>query len=86
MFEGFTVGYHPRSWEIVYNGMTQYGYEKAYKDYSFDTHQSRVYLYKTAVCWFKNQLLRFLLRPVWRLLCLAPWQQGVHRQLCLQRY
>ncbi|KAF5758066.1 hypothetical protein HanXRQr2_Chr16g0725091 [Helianthus annuus] len=33
VFEGFTVGYHPRSWEIVYNGMTQYGDEKAYKDY-----------------------------------------------------
>ncbi|KAJ0659844.1 hypothetical protein HanRHA438_Chr14g0653231 [Helianthus annuus] len=49
VFEGFTVGYHPRSWEIVYNGMTQYGYEKAYKDYSFDTDQSRVSLYMTAV-------------------------------------
>ncbi|MFS7970317.1 hypothetical protein Hanom_Chr09g00819621 [Helianthus anomalus] len=49
VFEGFTVGYHPRSWEIVYIGMTQYGYEKAYKDYSFDTDQSRVSLYMTAV-------------------------------------
>ncbi|KAJ0754495.1 hypothetical protein HanPI659440_Chr09g0347461 [Helianthus annuus] len=29
--------------------MTQYGYEKAYKDYSFDTDQSRVSLYMTAV-------------------------------------
>ncbi|KAI3798862.1 hypothetical protein L1987_34146 [Smallanthus sonchifolius] len=49
VFEGFTVGFHPRSWEIVYNGMTQYGYEKAYKDYSFDTDQSRVSLYMTAI-------------------------------------
>ncbi|KAK1410439.1 hypothetical protein QVD17_36976 [Tagetes erecta] len=49
VFEGFTVGFHPRSWEIVYNGMTQYGYEKAYKDYSFDTDQRRVSLYMTAV-------------------------------------
>ncbi|KAM0033801.1 hypothetical protein Hdeb2414_s0016g00490151 [Helianthus debilis subsp. tardiflorus] len=49
VFEGFTAGYHPRSWEIVYNRMTQYGYEKAYKDYSFDTDQSRVSLYMTAV-------------------------------------
>ncbi|XP_035832911.1 uncharacterized protein LOC110876226 [Helianthus annuus] len=29
--------------------MSQYGYEKAYKDYSFDTDQSRVSLYMTAV-------------------------------------
>ncbi|XP_076946571.1 uncharacterized protein LOC143618143 [Bidens hawaiensis] len=49
VFEGFTVGFHPRSWEIVYNGMTQYGYEKAYKDYSFDTDQNRVSLYMTAI-------------------------------------
>ncbi|MFS7897046.1 hypothetical protein Hanom_Chr00s006639g01735121 [Helianthus anomalus] len=55
VFEGFAVGYHPRSWEIVYNSMTQYGYEKAYKDYmscplsNFDTDQSRISLYMTAV-------------------------------------
>ncbi|XP_076934035.1 uncharacterized protein LOC143600154 [Bidens hawaiensis] len=49
VFEGFTVGFHPRSWEIVYNGMTQYGYEKAYKDYSFGTDQSHVSLYMTAI-------------------------------------
>lgn len=49
VFEGFTVGFHPRSWEVVYNGMTQYGYEKAYKDYSFDTDQSQVSLYMTAI-------------------------------------
>nr|XP_043634822.1 uncharacterized protein LOC122605924 isoform X2 [Erigeron canadensis] len=49
VFEGFTVGFHPRSWEIVYNGMTQYGYEKAYMDYSFDTDQSRLSLYMTAI-------------------------------------
>ncbi|KAI3780386.1 hypothetical protein L2E82_10367 [Cichorium intybus] len=35
VFEGFTVGFHPRSWEIVYNGMTQFGYEKVYKHYRF---------------------------------------------------
>nr|GEZ37465.1 uncharacterized protein [Tanacetum cinerariifolium] len=49
VFEGFTVGFHPRSWEVVYNGMTQYGYEQAYKDYSFDTDQSQVTLYMTAI-------------------------------------
>ncbi|GER49025.1 hypothetical protein STAS_26240 [Striga asiatica] len=35
VFEGFTVGFHPRSWEIVYNGMTQLGYEKLYDEFSF---------------------------------------------------
>ncbi|XP_071707266.1 uncharacterized protein [Rutidosis leptorrhynchoides] len=49
VFEGFTVGFHPRSWEIVYNGMTQYGYEKAYKDYSFGTDETQVSLYMTAI-------------------------------------
>ncbi|XP_024968812.1 uncharacterized protein LOC112508244 isoform X2 [Cynara cardunculus var. scolymus] len=49
VFEGSTVGFHPRTWEIVYNGMTQYGYEKAYKDFSFQTDQSHVSLYMTAI-------------------------------------
>ncbi|KAL3818789.1 hypothetical protein ACJIZ3_004694 [Penstemon smallii] len=49
VFEGFTVGFHPRSWEIVYNGMTQLGYEKAYDEYSFSTEQTDVTLYLTAV-------------------------------------
>ncbi|KAK1411283.1 hypothetical protein QVD17_37830 [Tagetes erecta] len=33
----------------VNNGMTQYGYDKAYKEYSFDTDQRRVSLYMTVV-------------------------------------
>ncbi|KAI3451001.1 hypothetical protein Pfo_007666 [Paulownia fortunei] len=49
VFEGFTVGFHPRSWEIVYNGMTQLGYEKAYDEFSFRTEQRDVTLYLTAV-------------------------------------
>ncbi|XP_011083176.1 uncharacterized protein LOC105165753 isoform X2 [Sesamum indicum] len=49
VFEGFTVGFHPRSWEIVYNGMTQLGYEKAYNEFSFSTDQRDVTLYLTAV-------------------------------------
>ncbi|XP_016480397.1 uncharacterized protein LOC107801567 [Nicotiana tabacum] len=49
VFEGFTVGFHPRSWEIVYNGMTQLGYEEAHKEFSFSTAQTRVALYMTAV-------------------------------------
>ncbi|KAL4577679.1 hypothetical protein LXL04_013790 [Taraxacum kok-saghyz] len=54
VFEGFTVGFHPRSWEIVYNGMTQIGYEKTHSDYSFDTDQSDVSLYMTAVASFSH--------------------------------
>ncbi|XP_038700550.1 uncharacterized protein LOC119997461 isoform X2 [Tripterygium wilfordii] len=49
IFEGFTVGYHPRSWEIVYNGMTQLGYEKPRHQYSFMTEQTHVVLYMTAI-------------------------------------
>ncbi|KAL8477815.1 hypothetical protein ACS0TY_029928 [Phlomoides rotata] len=49
VFEGFTVGFHPRSWEVVYNGMTQLGYEKAYEEYSFRTDQRDVTLHLTAV-------------------------------------
>ncbi|XP_042025899.1 uncharacterized protein LOC121772755 isoform X1 [Salvia splendens] len=49
VFEGFTVGFHPRSWEVVYNGMTQVGYEKAYDEFSFSTEQRDVTLYLTAV-------------------------------------
>ncbi|CAI9110845.1 OLC1v1010936C4 [Oldenlandia corymbosa var. corymbosa] len=49
VFEGFTVGFHPRSWEIVYNGMTQLGFEKARDDFSFSTDQTHVVLYMTAI-------------------------------------
>nr|GMD51455.1 uncharacterized protein LOC109172712 [Ipomoea batatas] len=49
VFEGFTVGFHPRKWEIVYNGMTQLGFEKVYKEFSFSTEQTQVDLYMTAV-------------------------------------
>ncbi|KAK4772111.1 hypothetical protein SAY86_013886 [Trapa natans] len=49
VFEGFTVGFHPRSWEIVYNGMTQQGYDKSNSDFSFTTEQTHIALYMTAV-------------------------------------
>ncbi|GAB4847476.1 hypothetical protein Ancab_026534 [Ancistrocladus abbreviatus] len=49
VYEGFTLGFHPRSWEIVYNGMTQLGYEKSHREFSFSTEQTRVALYMTAV-------------------------------------
>ncbi|XP_042379388.1 uncharacterized protein LOC121971929 isoform X1 [Zingiber officinale] len=48
VFEGFTVGFHPRSWEIVSNGMTQLGYEKLHNEFSFGTEQTHVSLYLTA--------------------------------------
>ncbi|XP_044470442.1 uncharacterized protein LOC123199482 isoform X2 [Mangifera indica] len=49
VFKGFTVGFHPRSWEIVYDGMTQPGFEKARHDFSFKTEQTHVALYMTAI-------------------------------------
>ncbi|XP_038997571.1 uncharacterized protein LOC120122500 [Hibiscus syriacus] len=49
IFEGFTVGFHPRSWEIVYNGLTQLGFEKSHRDFSFSTEQHHVTLYLTAI-------------------------------------
>ncbi|KAF3440729.1 hypothetical protein FNV43_RR19015 [Rhamnella rubrinervis] len=49
VFEGFTVGFHPRSWEIVYNGMTQLGFEKSHHEFSFSTEQADVILYLTAI-------------------------------------
>ncbi|XP_043711836.1 uncharacterized protein LOC122660539 [Telopea speciosissima] len=48
VFEGFTVGFHPRSWELVYNGMTQLGFEKSNREFSFRTEQTHVSLYMTA--------------------------------------
>ncbi|KAH7519983.1 hypothetical protein FEM48_Zijuj08G0095300 [Ziziphus jujuba var. spinosa] len=49
VFKGFTVGFHPRSWEIVYNGMTQLGFEKSHREFSFSTEQDDVVLYMTAI-------------------------------------
>ncbi|XP_072999180.1 uncharacterized protein [Typha latifolia] len=49
VFKGFTVGFHPRSWEIVYNGMTQLGFEKSHHEFSFGTEQTHVSLYLTAI-------------------------------------
>uniref|UniRef100_A0A5B7BMT6 G-protein coupled receptor n=1 Tax=Davidia involucrata TaxID=16924 RepID=A0A5B7BMT6_DAVIN len=49
VFEGFTVGFHPRSWEVVYNGMTQLGFEKSHHEFSFRTEQTHLALYMTAV-------------------------------------
>ncbi|XP_065624690.1 uncharacterized protein LOC136065448, partial [Quercus suber] len=54
VFEGFTLGFHPRSWEIVYNGMTQLGFEKSHHDFSFRTEQVHVALYMTAIASLSN--------------------------------
>uniref|UniRef100_A0A1D1Z1L6 Pyruvate kinase n=1 Tax=Anthurium amnicola TaxID=1678845 RepID=A0A1D1Z1L6_9ARAE len=48
VFPGFTVGFHPRSWEVVYNGLTQLGFEQVHREFSFGTEQTHVSLYLTA--------------------------------------
>ncbi|KAG9449761.1 hypothetical protein H6P81_009726 [Aristolochia fimbriata] len=48
VFEGFTVGFNPHSWEIVSNGITQLGYEKSHPEFSFGTLQTHLSLYMTA--------------------------------------
>ncbi|KAA8531924.1 hypothetical protein F0562_006359 [Nyssa sinensis] len=60
VFEGFTVGFHPRSWEVVYNGMTQLGFEKSHHEFSFKTEQTQVVLYMTAVA----SLSSFVQKPI----------------------
>ncbi|PKA53895.1 hypothetical protein AXF42_Ash011375 [Apostasia shenzhenica] len=49
VFESFTIGFHPRSWEVVYNGLTQIGFEKLHREYSFGTDQTQVSLYLTSI-------------------------------------
>lgn len=44
----FTVGFNPRGKEVVDNGITQWGYDNSYSDYSFSTQHSRVVLYLSA--------------------------------------
>lgn len=49
VFKGFTVGFHPRSWELVYDGMTQLGYEKTHHEFSLGTQQTHITLFMTAI-------------------------------------
>ncbi|CAN8328042.1 unnamed protein product [Cochlearia groenlandica] len=49
VLKGFTVGLHPRSWEIIYNGMTQFGFEKVHREFNFKTEQTHLTLYMTAI-------------------------------------
>ncbi|XP_073105586.1 uncharacterized protein [Elaeis guineensis] len=62
VFKGFTVGFHPRSWEVVYNGMTQLGFEKSHHEFSFGTEQTHVSLYLTAV----SALSDLIRKPVFK--------------------
>ncbi|OVA06200.1 hypothetical protein BVC80_857g38 [Macleaya cordata] len=62
VFEGFTVGFHPRSWEVVYNGMTQVGFEKLHHEFSFGTEQTRVSLYMTAI----SAVSRLVGKPIFK--------------------
>lgn len=49
VFKGFTVGFHPRSSEVVYNGLTQLGFEQLHHDFSFQSEQIHVSLYLSAI-------------------------------------
>ncbi|KAK6237415.1 hypothetical protein QUC31_002884 [Theobroma cacao] len=64
VFEGFTVGFHPRSWEIVYNGMTQLGFEKPHHDFSFSTEQPHVALYLTAISSHSNLVQKPIVKVI----------------------
>ncbi|KAH0984728.1 hypothetical protein GBA52_011905 [Prunus armeniaca] len=64
VFKGFTVGFHPESWELVYDGMTQLGYEKSHHEFSFGTEQTHVTLYMTAIA----SLSTLVQRPIIKIL------------------
>ncbi|KAL8143402.1 LOW QUALITY PROTEIN: hypothetical protein V2J09_016434, partial [Rumex salicifolius] len=49
VFEGFTIGFRPHSREIVQNGMTHLGFDKAHHEFSFSTEQMHLTLYVTAI-------------------------------------
>ncbi|KAF7022248.1 hypothetical protein CFC21_035054 [Triticum aestivum] len=49
VFKGFTVGFHPRSSEVVYNGLTQLGFEQLHHGFSFPSEQIHVSLYLSAM-------------------------------------
>ncbi|KQK03756.2 hypothetical protein BRADI_2g09637v3 [Brachypodium distachyon] len=49
VFKGFTVGFHPRSSEVVYNGLTQLGFEQLHHEFSFQSEQIHTSLYLSAM-------------------------------------
>ncbi|XP_031387637.1 uncharacterized protein LOC116200846 isoform X1 [Punica granatum] len=64
VFTGFTLGFSPRSWEIVHNGMTQQGYEKSNNYFSFRTEQTHIVLYMTAVASQSNLVQKPIIKVV----------------------
>lgn len=46
---GLKIGFQPRGWEVVRNGMTQIGFRKPLHNFSFETHQKSVSLYMTSI-------------------------------------
>jgi len=62
VFKGFTVGFHPRSSEIVYNGFTQFGFEQPHHGFSFQTEQIHVSLYLSA----KSSLSGLIGKPTFK--------------------
>eukprot|EP00250_Pteridium_aquilinum_P019146 c24317_g1_i1 orf=834-1631(-) len=45
---GFTIGFQPRGWEVVKNGITQIDFRKPSHNFSFETNQKSVSLYMTS--------------------------------------
>ncbi|KAJ1283196.1 hypothetical protein BS78_03G109500 [Paspalum vaginatum] len=62
VFKGFTVGFYPRSSEIVYNGFTQLGFEQLHHGFSFQTEQIHVSMYLSAM----SSLSGLLGKPVFK--------------------
>ncbi|WVZ71723.1 hypothetical protein U9M48_020272 [Paspalum notatum var. saurae] len=62
LFKGFTVGFYPRSSEIVYNGFTQLGFEQLHHEFSFQTEQIHVSMYLSAM----SSLSGLLGKPVFK--------------------
>ncbi|CAN4080131.1 unnamed protein product [Withania somnifera] len=62
VFKGFTAGFNPWSWEIVYNGLTQLGFEEAHKEFSFNAAQTRVALYMTVIASVSGSVLKPLVK------------------------
>eukprot|EP00249_Psilotum_nudum_P012542 c23845_g1_i1 orf=393-1616(+) len=75
VFPGFTVGFNPRGWEVVYNGITQWGFYKPFLDYRIETDQTIVSLYFTAI----SALSKLVGKPVFQVYPgkgLSVWLSG----------
>lgn len=45
---GLSIGFNPKGWEVVNNGITQSGFYRPVHDFSYGTEQKSLYLYLTA--------------------------------------